>query len=365
MFYFNIVIYLTIFLSITGFNCARLSGGTLTDSNSNLNLKQDKGNPVIALFHGLGSKSSCFNSLKENLEQAFPDALVIALTSVEDYNTALFSIKEQGNSTFKELLEKIPDVCNRPTLLIGHSQGGLRAYKMYDAYNDLLNVKGIITLATPWEGAPVANADQELLLQRLQSDCVRIDMQRFSMDYDYKGEESAHFMHTTLQARINDYQKVSKCSGIIDLKPKSKFLYEVAEKLPKLLIPILAIGGAQSDFGVFLSKKSNYDFNNLRNAWTNIIVGESNNSANKAHDMVVPLYSQRADNIAGKNKNFEQFVVPNAIHNEILPLPPEKKFHNILEHPLAFEKIKEFAQKVLYQPSSQKTNTPQSIAEVA
>ncbi|WP_243518566.1 alpha/beta hydrolase [Candidatus Cardinium sp. cBcalN1] len=326
-----------------------------------MNLKQDKGNPVIALLHGLNSKSSCFNSLKENLEQAFPDALVVALTSVENHNTVVLSIKEQANSTFKELLEKIPDVCNRPILLIGHSQGGLRAYKMYDAYNDLLNVKGIITLATPWEGAPVTNADQALLSEYCQTPFVWRDIQKFSMDY----EKNIDFMNTTLQKIIKDYQKVSKCSGIIDLKPQSKFLCEVAEKLPKLLVPILAIGGAQSDFRVFLSKKSNYDFKNLRNVWTMFIVGEPYNRANKAHDMVVPLYSQHADNIARENKNFERFVVLDALHDEVLLLPPEKKFHNILEHPRAFEKIKEFAKRVLSQPSNQKTNTPQSIAEVA
>lgn len=333
---FTLNITFSILLSIIGCDCTRLSQDSFTYSNPG------NTNPLIVLFHGLGSNASCFKSLKEALKQSFPTASVVALTRVEGIMTHICSIKEQANSSFNELLDNIPDLQHRPTLLIGHSQGGLRAYKMFDLHKGELNVKGIITLATPWEGAPALSADEKLFGEFFRSPILD-DMRRLSSGLG----QSIDWVEAYLTSKLQELKDGSSADGCNDLKPRSDFLNWAKDALPSETIPILAVGGGQSDFSVLLTQESNDDFQALGNAWTKVIVGKKDPT--QIHDMVVPLSSQLARNIVpSENQNFKRLFIPDALHDEILPLPPIAKSKNILAHPVMFQAVKEFANEVLY-----------------
>ncbi|WP_419241436.1 lipase/acyltransferase domain-containing protein [Cardinium endosymbiont of Nabis limbatus] len=344
MFPFNtIAIYLTILLSIIGCECRRLSEMPL------IHEKSDSGPPLIVLFHGLGSDAACFSMLKQRLERSFPDVDVIALSSVkENNNTFLLSIKEQASQCFQDLLKETDNLRNRPTLLIGHSQGGLRAYKMLDLYRNELNIKGIITLATPWEGAPALNLNDAWVSGLLEHPEFIEEMKAFSRAL---GKHDDTYLENKIKSTLESFKSGDGTPGFDDLKPESEFLARVKAALSSESIPILAIGGAQSDFRVFLSKKRNNNFKLLRNIWTQFIMANTDhlkNDENKRHDMVVPLYSQLASNcVSEQNKNFERYTIDDAIHDEILELPYNKKSRNILAHPDMFKTVEEFAKKVL------------------
>ncbi|TSJ80532.1 MAG: alpha/beta hydrolase [Candidatus Cardinium sp.] len=363
MFQFNFAIYLTILLSIVigCDNCKKLSDTTFTSSN------QGNTKPLIALFHGLGSGSYAFDKLVPELKKAFPSVEVIALTSLENGETYSSSIRNQATICFDDLLKNISILPKRPTLLIGHSQGGLCAYSMYYIYKKRLNVKGIITLATPWEGAPALNSDHRPFLKRLQHPHVMSEMQEFSRA---RGKD-ANWLQEDLIECVNKFQFSGCSKGAGDLKPGSEFLNWVQKRLPSAEVPILAIGGEGNDFRVFLPEESDNDFKVLRNLWTKVIVGQTHH--NKAHDMIVPLYSQLAENIAPYNSedctkdnsvDFTRCTISDAIHDGFLGLPAKKVSKNILHHPEMFEKVKDFGKKVLH-PHDSKLQQPQNLAAEA
>lgn len=335
MFQFNIVIYITILLSIIGCNCNTLHQDRITDFH------QENTKPLIVLFHGLGADAFSFDTLKKEFMQAFPHASVIALTSVAEGRTALLSIKEQGTQCFKELLHKIPRLRNRPILLVGHSQGGLRAYSMFDQYKDMLYVKGIITLATPWEGTPILNANQGLLSKYCTKPVLN-DMCRLSSGMG----KDPNWIEQWLRSML-EMLKVSLLNvGCSDLKPGSAFLTQVKNALPKEEVPILAVGGGQNDFKIFLTKKSNHDFKYLNNAWTKIIVGTTD--LTHRHDMIVPLYSQHALNIMPEtHKNFKRLFIQDALHDQLLAVSSIAKSKSILCHPDMVQGVIAFGKCVL------------------
>lgn len=298
---------------------------------------------LIVLFHGLGANASFLKILKDELTKTFPTASVVALNSVEEGKTGLLSIKEQGHASFKELKQRIPDLEHRPTLLIGHSQGGLRAYSMFDQYKDLLNIKGIVTLATPWEGAPILNANPALLLDYCTWP-VAMDMQNFSISIG----EDPDWLEEELISRLNNSMLLSAHIGCSDLKPESPFLNWVKQALPKETLPILAIGGGQSDFKTFLTQNSNYDFRYLNETWTKIIVGQGACTLQR-HDMIVPLYSQLALHIIPEGEghsNFQRFLIQDAVHDQLWPVPPNKKL-NILCHAAMINEVISFGKDIL------------------
>ncbi|WP_342265540.1 alpha/beta hydrolase [Cardinium endosymbiont of Philonthus spinipes] len=367
MFQSNITLYITIFFfSIIGCKrgCQRLSEAPKHASVA----KQASMEPaVFVLFHGLGSEASCFKHLAAQLKQAFPDASVVALKSVEREQTALLSITEQANESWKELITSVSDLESRPIILIGHSQGGLRAYKMFERYKEeygdtLPNPIGIVTIATPWEGADVLNKVQELAPPFFEAP-VLDDMRKFSTSLGQDSDWAEKYFESTLEK----YQVAAFSDGCKDLTPGSDFLGWVKNTLPNAKIPILAIGGEQSDFRIFLPQKSKDNFKALRKAWTELITGKTHhsNKKEKKHDMVVRLSSQLAWNIPlDRNSNFTEVSIPDALHDEILPLPPISQSKNILVHPVMIQEVIAFSNQVLYGTSNQATNKRKRAEEI-
>lgn len=297
--------------------------------------------PIIVLFHGLANHAASFNTLKKGLEQAFPTASVVALTSVEGSRSINLSIQEQVEASFKELANKVDHLGDRSILLIGHSQGGLRAYAFLKQYEHLLRVKGLVTLAAPWEGAPGARVDSKMLAQHL-TDPVLNDLCRLSRSLGYPADT----LTTQLMLQVQQNQNICCFPGGQDLMEGSAFLCQVKAWLYGEKVAILAIGGGQGDFRALLPKKDKYSFKTLNSMYTFLVVGQT--SLTTTHDMWIPLYSQHALNILPKGKkNFKRVLIKDAFHSThvwAIPIPPSKA---ILTHPRVLNVIVKFAKKVL------------------
>lgn len=315
-------------------------------SMANKNENTTNNNQLIVLFHGLCNNAASFKIIQNKLEETFPSASIVALSSVEGMQSLNLSIKEQAAACFQELKTKVADIANKSVLLTGHSQGGNRAYAFLKQYEHLLKVKGLVTLATPWEGAPGARVNEKMLSEHLTDD-VLSDLRTLSTDLGYP----ANTLEKQLMLEIQRNQSICIFPGAKDLIAGSDFLCEVQKMLTNEKVSILSIGGGQNDFRSLIPNKSNkHSFKALNNMYSFFTVGEDH--ANKNHDMWIPLYSQHALNILPQNKeNFKKVFIKDVFHSahvwSIIPVPQHK---DMLSHPLVLDTIikyikKEFSKK--------------------
>lgn len=309
-------------------------------------VRSDTSNPLIVLLHGLGADPYDFNTLKTKLEKAFPEATVAALTSMAPFLTFVLPITAQAELCFQELSKTIPDLNHRPILLIGHSQGGLRSWELYNQYRDKLQVKGIVTLATPWEGAPGLEVD-EALVEPLYffNDAVESDVQRLCQVLDKDVEAfRRHFKYY-----YDENQSARAMPGISDLMPSSEFLSKVKQALAHEIIPILAVGAGQGDFGALLDQDIQPPLKALNDMYATVIVGKRYHT--KEHDMFVPLDSQHGLNVFPKEgKHIKRLFIKDASHNGLAlnryPMSINKG-KSILEHEEMFNQVITFAKDIL------------------
>ncbi|MDD9139999.1 MAG: hypothetical protein NQ127_03715 [Candidatus Cardinium sp.] len=301
---------------------------------------------LIVLLHGLYDQGTTFNSAKQQLKKAFPTASIIALTSAEGPLSATLPIKEQAKVAFEELVSKIDDIQNKSIVLIGHSQGGLRAYALLKQYKALLNVKGIITLATPWEGVPGTRVDGSMLKQHLTEPVLQ-DLRMLALHLGY----SEDILINQLNISVQQNQAVLLLPGAKDLKMDSLFLDEIKRALIHEKVPVWAIGGIQNDFGALLPRKIKHKFIALNSMYTFFIVGQ-NALSTSYHDMKVPLYSQHAQHVVSKGKkNFKRIKIKNVFHStHVWPKLNVPVGRHMLAHPDTLRKIitcakEAFAQK--------------------
>ncbi|MGI2298833.1 esterase/lipase family protein [Candidatus Cardinium hertigii] len=303
-------------------------------------LDKSQSNTLIILFHGLGNHAASFNTMKKKLEQAFPTGSVVALTSVEGIKSISASIEEQSAINFKELSTKVKDLEQRSIILIGHSQGGLRAYAFLRQYRHL-NIKGLVALAAPWEGVPGARVDAEMLSHHLSVPVLN-DLRKLSLDLGYPETD----LEKRLILTIQDNQALCLCPGGKDLIEGSAFLCKVKKSLPNVSVPILAIGGGQTDFSTLLTNRRRHRFKALNDMYTFFVVGEK--QLNQYHDMQIPLYSQHALNMLPKSKcNFKRVLIKDAFHSTHVLAIPVPKYKAILEHPCVFHAVIQFVKPIL------------------
>ncbi|MGI2257003.1 esterase/lipase family protein [Candidatus Cardinium hertigii] len=301
-------------------------------------LDKNQSNTLILLFHGLGGHAASFNTMKEKLEQAFPAVSVVALTSVEGVKSINISIEEQSAINFKELSTKVKDLAQKSIILIGHSQGGLRAYAFLKKYGHL-NIKGLVTLATPWEGVPGARVDAEMLSHHLTVPVLN-DLRKLSLDLGYSKTD----LEKQLILNVQDNQAVCLFPGGKDLIAGSAFLHEVKKSLPNVSIPILAIGGGQTDFSALLTKRKRHRFKALNDMYTFFVVGKKH----QYHDMQIPLYSQHALNMLPKTKcNFKRILIKDAFHSTHVLEIPVPNYKAMLEHPSVLHAVVQFAKTIV------------------
>lgn len=105
---------------------------------------------MILLIHGAGATSIGFNYLSLWLDQ--------------ELQTIDYKVGDSHEDIFKKIQR--PDEVE---FIIGHSYGGLLAAEWIS--QDVRNVKGIMSVATPWQGSPTAR-----ILNWFLSDAVWEDM---------------------------------------------------------------------------------------------------------------------------------------------------------------------------------------------
>ena len=105
---------------------------------------------MILLIHGAGSSSNYFNYVSLWLDQE--------LQAID------YEVGDDHNAIFDKIQR--PD---EVTYIVGHSYGGLLGAEWLS--KDTRNVKGLLTIATPWQGSPTAR-----ILNWFLSDAVWNDM---------------------------------------------------------------------------------------------------------------------------------------------------------------------------------------------
>ena len=299
--------------------------------------KVPEGKQAIVCLHGLHRLSYDFDVMKAALQEKFPHATIVALTSVDkDPNkkgfvflpasslTVELSIKEQTRLAYEEIKTKIGR--GKHVVIVGHSQGGLRGFTLVKEYGDRLrNADGIvinqlITIATPWKGAPVMGYINNV--ERFKQKFDKIAPTLDSMQKHYSKNVRGYFfkfMPGLTRAWPRLYEKVVPYImgkiylGAADLRPESDFIrHYVASGLKEVDLPITAIAGVLTDFSKlfepFAFPISDQALAQLNARYAELIGGDPNCE----HDMLLPVSTQHAEGLV--TKNFKRIKVYDACH---------------------------------------------------
>lgn len=197
--------------------------------------------------------------LNSNVESVPNEADTQAGIQTQGENLATFLIKEKRITP------------NDSVVLIGHSQGGLRAFVAAQQLKALgYNVVGVVTVGTPWRGGHVLlkeNLDKLPLL-------IKGIVETFIKDKDLETQ------------------------GIKDMVPHSQFLNKIAEDLKSVDTPMLLIGGNVQGTKV-IDLVSGF-FGQINEAVSN----SPHTKSMLPCDLVFPLKSQLAIDI--KNGNIQR-----------------------------------------------------------
>lgn len=320
--------------------CGFLDTSLMQDMNdilvSSTFTKKEK---AIVLLHGMWTAPNCFQETEQRLRVGLPED--IEIFSPKESETSNKSIAQQAERLSSALLEKGMDKDNYDIILVGHSQGGLRGYELCRTFGEHLSVKGLITIDTPWEGAPAAAITKESVNTYLNGpvmDCCLTGVKCL-----YPRSET---MINRLRNDIFDKYFPTHEPGAQDLAPNSLFLQTIASSLVINQTPILAIAGSNSNVKKVLPSDLPYvyclsamDLGVLNSLYARVFAG----SMWKKHDMMVPVHSQLAQSIT-KSTAFKTHTVQDAIHDFLpgLPIPPDKVAYN---HPEVIQQTLDFIRK--------------------
>jgi pimeloyl-ACP methyl ester carboxylesterase len=294
---------------------------------------------AITLLHALWSTASCFQEAKQKLAANLPkDVEIISLTEPE---TSSKSIAQQAVRLKEALLARSMDRANYELILLGHSQGGLRGYQFYQEFGEQFDIKGLITMGTPWEGAPTAKITKETTNAYLNSLVVHYCLK----GGEYFWPRARPLTPEVIDMAFDKYLPTHE-PGVQDLVPNSAFLRNVATSLEDNQLPILAIAGSNSNVKEVLLDDATYmryirrvPAGILNAAYAYIIAKQMWGK----HDMAVPLASQLAQNTR-KGTSFESHTVLDSIHG----LPPDAVYDFLLVIGVSLSKITLPKDKVLY-----------------
>jgi len=297
---------------------------------------------AIIILNGLWQPIQCFDVTVQKLREASrAQRLGIEIACLEERETSCQSIAQQAEKLAKVLLERGMGKDNYDLILLGHSQGGLKGYELYKEFGGQFCIKGLITTATPWEGAPAAAITKETVKAYLNGPVMYCCLT--GAKYLYPSSEQ---LTTGLLDVIFDRYFPTHEPGVQDLVPNSEFLQNIAASLINNQAPILAIAGSNGDVESILPHNANHTryihmlprgtFNAL---YARVFAG----GMQKKHDMIVPVDSQLAQN-THKSHAFVIHTIPDAIHDCLpgLEVPPDKVIYN---HPEAIEAIVAFAKE--------------------
>jgi pimeloyl-ACP methyl ester carboxylesterase len=289
---------------------------------------------IIFILNGLWQNSETFNHTIQNLLAAFKaEGLTVEIKSLVEPSTSARTVDEQAGDAF-EVMKQYLAGGKYEIILVGHSQGGLRGAQILSLNKQKgnpLDIRGLITLGTPWEGAPGAAITKSSVEAFLNKKPVTYCL----TGVNYVRPLGDMFTSGTI-GKLFDNHFPSHEPGIQDMKPNSEFLQSLAASLASNDIPILAVAGVNREAKSFLyrgdetytryiHKVPRVVFNSF---YSRVLAG----GWNTEHDMVVPLNSQLAKNI-DKSNTFETHIVKGAIHDFLpgLLIPPDKIIYNHIE----------------------------------
>ena len=226
---------------------------------------------VVCSGIGLGPRKEAFlEEVKKNLHI---DGLEIRAFE-PDGDRFKTGIEVQSQEVFRKIIEEYENDKDIPIVLVGHSQGGLRAYRVALMLKEAgYTVICVVTVVTPWKGiALLGDVRRSVTLGCLNSS--------WGKKLGIK------------EAIIKRLQNGGQ--GLADMKPGSKFLEGISAALRSNEIPILAIG-AYYKMG---AQKTSYLMMGL--------IGK------KKHDTLISLDSQLANNIT--KSNFTTHTIKNVHH---------------------------------------------------
>jgi pimeloyl-ACP methyl ester carboxylesterase len=287
-----------------------LSKGELASEASEENKEQ-----AVVLVHGLADQGG-LNALQKDLLKDFREHN-IPVIAFDRSNSQTSSLEQQAQEVFDTLQRQ---AANKGIVLLGDSQGGVLIALVTLNYGSKLNIKGIITNHSPWEGAPIAALTEQHLNQ-------------FMLDPAVNGIAMLlQFMGINLKQLLKDnLASFTHGPGAKDLQPNSLVIQKIKNQLSSIQVPIVAIGGDQTNLTEALLTLLGYGQlgnnpmlgqigNTLAPAW-NQLVGSNN------HDFIIPTGSQLAENTP-KGTNFKPISIPGYHH--YVPLTEPSPYRTIV-----------------------------------
>eukprot|EP01132_Coremiostelium_polycephalum_P000581 gene581-726_t len=314
-------------------------------------LPQSNAKKIIFVLNGLWQTEEIYhdnilNLLKESFQIK---ALPIKIVNLIENDTSKKSIQEQAQEAYEAIKEQVRHATYE-IILVGHSQGGLRGAKILALNAEVarnksinkdaempLDIRGLVTLATPWEGAPVASITKDKIQALLNESSVQHLLSGIQVFYYNIKEYLNGIIEEIFVKKFPTYEP-----GVQDMVPKSSFLTEIATYLNRNTTPILSLAGVYTE-----AKQLIYDEKfiqyfpipaNLFNHIYTIMVNQG--TQGYAHDMVIPLPSQRADHISTSSA-FKRHTITGAIH-DMLPSMLIPRNQLIYTHEEAIQSIVNF-----------------------
>lgn len=344
----KIVSYLTsmLVLSIALNGCKPLSGSPKGERKNSSSQPIPK--RVIFILNGLWQYIDTFDYVIQSLADSFEsEGIEVIIRKLPETATSNKSITQQAIDAFEKIKSKLAHE-NHEIILLGHSQGGLRGAQILslnEQEGNPLTIKGLITLSTPWEGAPAASITKT----SIQSFVQRRSVSYMLAGVTYLYPPTVQLTNGTVYNLFDQYFPTHE-PGVVDLVPNSDFLRELAVTLTGNSVPILALaannndverfipedGGQGGSYVDYIRKMPSGFFNKL---YGRIVVGDWN----AEHDLMVPLYSQIAHN-TNKNSTFQSHIINDAVHDFLpgLSIPLEQVIYN---HPETIRMIVGFAKQ--------------------
>jgi pimeloyl-ACP methyl ester carboxylesterase len=299
---------------------------------------------IIFFLNGLWQRPEAYDDAIQNLVVAFnAEGLPIEIRNLIETATSVKTIDQQSSDGYEELKHQLGRD-RYEIVLVGHSQGGLRGAKILSLNKEEgspLDIRGLVTLGTPWEGAPGASITKGRVQSILDKKIVIYGLKMVNYVHDID-----EMFTTGTMGNLFDHYLPTHEPGVQDMVPNSGFLQTVAASLANNDIPILSIAGVNTEAKSFLHYNRG-DTNYMRHVqkippivfnslYSRFLAG----GFYAKHDMMVPLDSQLAKNIS-KSNAFETYTIQGAIH-DFLPgmlMPPDKVIYNHIE---VIQRILEF-----------------------
>ncbi|HLP35129.1 MAG TPA: hypothetical protein VK133_04035 [Amoebophilaceae bacterium] len=286
---------------------------------------------AIVLLHGLHRLSYDFLKMEQRLKEKFPKAAIVALKSLNKESsgkknsfspTMVLPIQEQATLAYEEIKSVL--VRNKQVVVVGHSQGGLRGFAVVRnhghplAKDQSIVIRKLITIGTPWKGAPVMNhlsnphgAIQELNKVKKTLNKIEDMYSKHLTRYILKTSiaENFPFLFKHLGRNVID----RKTPGVAELRLDSDFIKNfVATGLEQVTIPIRAIAGVLVDFShlfsPFPSTLKKQELQKLNKAYATLIGG----NPTCEHDMLLPVETQHAEGL--RKRDFKTVKIYGACH---------------------------------------------------